>query len=415
MADDVLIVGGGVVGAACAYFLRRAGAEVTIIDRSEFGKGCSHGNCGYVSPSHILPLCQPGAIGNTLKSMLSGSSPLYVKPRLDWQLWSWLWRFAGRCNRASMLDAGRARQSLLDSSRQLYGELIDSCELTECDWHTIGLLFVYLSQSHFDHYGETNELLEKEFGLGAKRLANPELQQLEPALKPNVAGAWLYECDAHLRPDRLMAAWKRALEEQGVTIKERVDWTGLEQSGGRVTALNTSVGNLSADQYVIATGAWSPQMAKQLGCTIPIQPGKGYSITMERPEVCPKYPMIFEEHRVAVTPLSDAYRIGSTMEFAGYDTSLNRRRLDMLTAGATHYLHTPVSNSPRVEWYGWRPMSCDGKPIIGRVPKLSNVCLATGHSMLGVSMAPATGKLVTEIIGGQLPHVDPHPLRVDRF
>lgn len=415
MSADIVIVGGGVVGAACAYYLREGGAKVTLIEKGDFGRACSHGNCGYVSPSHILPLCQPGALTRTLKTMFTRNSPVYLKPRVDLRLWSWLWRFARRCNQRDMLEAGKARQALLDSSRQLYGGLFDSQVLTDCDWQTIGLLFVFMSASHFEHYHEVDGLLQREFGLGAKPFAGAELNKLEPALKEGIAGAWLYECDAHLRPDKLMRAWRRALESRGVEIREHCELSKFEKARNKVSALQTTQGRIEADQFIIATGAWTPLMQSELGCSIPIQPGKGYSITMPRPEICPTYPMIFEEHRVAVTPMQDAYRIGSTMEFAGYDGTLNRQRLGILTEGAKLYLKTPTATPFIEEWFGWRPMSCDGKPLIGRPPGLSNVCLATGHSMLGVSMATGTGKLVSELVLGTDPHVDPHPYRINRF
>ena len=415
MAADVVVVGGGVVGAACAFYLREAGVSVTLIDQGAFGRGCSHGNCGYVSPSHILPLCQPGAVTRTLKTMFSRNSPFYLKPRFSPELWGWMWRFARRCNQRDMLEAGRARQALLDSSRAMYGDLIANGTLTDCDWHAVGLFFVHLSHSHFEHYAETDELLRREFGLGARAVPGDELIQMEPALKPGIAGAWLYECDAHLKSDLVMQAWRRALEARDVEIREQCKLLKLEKSGGHISGLVTDTGTLKPRETIFATGAWSPLLQGELGCRIPVQPGKGYSMTMVRPEQCPKYPMIFEEHRVAVTPLTNAYRLGSTMEFAGYDASLNRKRLGLLSAGARHYLHTPTAEPVLEEWTGWRPMSCDGKPIIGRIPRLNNAWLATGHSMLGLSMATGTGKLVAQLLTGQPTHIDPHPYRVDRF
>jgi D-amino-acid dehydrogenase len=178
----------------------------------------------------------------------------------------------------------------------------------------------------------------------------------------------------------------------------------------------TSQGELSAEAFVLAAGAWTPLVGKQLGCRLPIQPGKGYSLTMARPGRCPVFPLLFEEHRVAVTPMRSGYRLGSTMEFAGYDATLNRRRLDLLRQGASHYLHEPFCEPVEEEWYGWRPMTYDGKPIIDRSPRLPNVLIAAGHNMLGLSMAPATGKLVAEILGGDAaPHIDPAPYALSRF
>lgn len=410
-----VVIGGGVVGAACAYYLRQRGLAVTLIDQGEFGRGCSHANCGYISPSHILPLCQPGAIRSTLTTLFQRNSPLKIRPRLDWELISWLWRFARKCNQRDMLAAGRARQALLNSSRSLYEELITSQVLTDCEWQADGLLFVFAGERHFEEYREVNHLLESEFGLAAHPYAGADLNTLEPALKPGFGGGWLYQCDAHVRPDKVMAAWKRRLLEQGVEIREQTEFLAFEGDRQHVTALKTSTGTLRVEQVVLATGAWTPLLQQQLQATIPVQPGKGYSLTMPRPQLCPRYPMIFEEHRVAITPMQSGYRIGSTMEFAGYDTRLNPARLELLVAGAKHYLKEPLAEPVQEQWYGWRPMSADGVPIIGRLPKWKNAWVATGHSMLGLSMGTGTGKLVAEMITGETPHIDPRPYRVERF
>lgn len=412
----VVVVGGGVVGAACASFLAEAGVPVVVIDRGRFGQGCSHGNCGYVSPSHVLPLCRPGAIGNTIKMMFQKNAPFKLRLRMDPAQWAWLWKFARHCNREDMLRGGHALTSLLNSSRQIYGEMIDSGRLTDCDWETQGLLFVFKSQSHFDHFAETDRLLRETYGMGATPLPGEELTKAEPALKPGVAaGAWLYDCDAHLRPDKLMDAWQRRLTQQGVQIRENCEFQGFERNNATVTAVATSTGTIAADRVVIATGAWTPLLKRQLGHRVPIEPGKGYSITMRRPEICPRYPMVFEQHRVAITPMQSGYRIGSTMEFAGFDTTLREERLSLLIEGAKVYLKEPIAEPFTERWYGWRPMSCDGVPFIGPVPTLSNVWVAAGHSMLGVSLATGTGKLIAELITGTTPHVDPGHYRVDRF
>jgi D-amino-acid dehydrogenase len=208
-----------------------------------------------------------------------------------------------------------------------------------------------------------------------------------------------------------MASWRGLLEARGVTVHEDCEFRGFERQGRLARAAATSRGPLPAEAFVVATGAWTPILRRHLGCPVPIQPGKGYSITMGRPAHCPAIPLIFEEHRVAVTPMQSGYRLGSTMEFAGYDTSLNRRRLDLLRDGARHYLQEPLGEPVLEEWYGWRPMTSDGKPIIDRSPALANVWVAAGHNMLGLSMAPATGRLVAELLGGVSPHLDPAPYR----
>jgi D-amino-acid dehydrogenase len=410
----VVIVGGGVIGAACAYYLRQAGREVTIIDRGEFGQGCSHANCGYVCPSHVLPHAGPGALGPALKALLTPNSPLTIKPRFDPALWGWLIRFARRCNRRSMLDAGQAIKALLDSSRRLYDDLM-RVEMFDVEWEEKGLLFVYQTAHAFEHYAQIDRLLRDEFCVPAERWDAATLAEKEPALLPGLPGAWFYPGDAQLRPDRLMDAWRRWLISHGVEIRERCELLGFTRQGRTARAAETSNGTIAADAVVVATGAWTPLLRRHLGGRLPIQPGKGYSITMPRPDPCPNRSMIFEEHRVAVTPFRSGYRLGSTMEFAGHDATLNRRRLELLTRGAAHYLRAPTAAPIQEEWWGWRPMVYDGLPIIGPSVALENVVIAAGHGMLGLSMAPATGRLVAEILSGQPPHLDPAPYRATRF
>jgi D-amino-acid dehydrogenase len=411
----VVVVGGGVIGATCAYYLSRSGWQVTVVDQGSFGRGCSHGNCGYVCPSHVLPLAAPGAVGMALRSLLSPHSAFRIKPRLDFSLWNWLFQFARRCNTRDMFQSGHAIQALLASSRRLYDEFLQA-ESIDCEWETRGLLFVFQSQKGMDHYAETDRMLGATFNLPATRYDGDALTTLEPALKPGHSGGFFYRTDAHLRPDRLMAAWRRVLEGRGVSVRENCAMTGFIREGGRARAVVTPQGDLPAEAFVVATGAWTPLLRKHLGCRIPIQPGKGYSITMPRPARCPSIPMIFEEHRVAVTPMRSGYRIGSTMEFAGYDATLNRKRLDLLKQGASHYLHEPCCEPVEEEWFGWRPMTYDSKPIIGPSPALPNVLIAAGHNMLGLSMAPATGKLVAELLNEpSTPHVDPAPYAATRF
>ncbi|MFL5342898.1 MAG: NAD(P)/FAD-dependent oxidoreductase [Gemmataceae bacterium] len=414
MSRRVVVVGGGVIGAACAHFLSKSGWAVTVLDAGEFGRGCSHANCGYVCPSHVLPLAGPGAIRTALRAIVQPNGPLKIKPRFDPALWSWLFHFAKRCNVHDMLAAGRGIQPLLNSSRSLYPQILDE-EKIDCEWETRGLLFVFQTKPAFGHYAETNRLLSEQFNMPAKRFDGDAVSALEPALKPGLAGGWLYEGDAHLRPDRLMSGWKAALLARGVTIRENCVVESLTREQGRAKAVVGSQGEIEAEAFVFAAGALSPMLAPALGCRLPIQPGKGYSITMDRPARCPTIPLIFEEHRVAVTPMQSGYRLGSTMEFAGYDATLNPKRLDLLREGAKPYLHEPLGETVREEWFGWRPMTSDGLPIIGPVPGLANAWVAAGHNMLGLSMAPATGKLVAELLDGRPPHVDASPYSVARF
>jgi len=313
-----------------------------------------------------------------------------------------------------MLQDARAIQALANSARALYDDLMKQDAL-ECEWQTRGLLFVYQSAAEMNHYAALDQLLTEHFQQPAVRYDGEAVRELEPALKPGLGGGWHYPGDAHLRPDRLLASWRQLLERRGVTFRENCAMTGFGKTKGWTEEIATTQGPIAADAFVIATGAWTPLLNEHLGCRVPIQPGKGYSLTMPRPAVCPAVPLIFPEHKVAVTPMTTGYRIGSTMEFAGYDTTINPARLQLLRDGARHYLQEPGAEPVEETWYGWRPMTYDSKPIIDRCPGMANVLVAAGHNMLGLTMAPATGKLITELLMETTPHIDPTPYSLRRF
>ncbi len=413
-APTVMVVGGGVIGTACAHYLNQRNWKVVVVERGEFGMACSHGNCGLVCPSHVLPLAEPGAVRQAIRALFAKDAAFSIRPRMDLSLWIWLYKFARRCNRRDMLEAGCGIQALLDSSLQLYHQLLEHDQL-QCEWQSRGLLFAYRSSAALEQYGETNELLSTHFHAPARKLNAGDLQQLEPALKQGLAGGWYYDHDAHLRPDKLMSSWRSLLESRQVQFVEGCEVRGFRTDQGRAHTVETSQGTFATDAVVVATGALTPRLADYLGCAIPIQPGKGYSITMPRPDVCPQIPMIFPEHRVAVTPMESGYRLGSIMEFAGFDTSIDPERVEQLKRGASFYLQQPYCDPLTEQWYGWRPMTYDSLPIIDRSPIMNNVWIAAGHNMLGLSMAPATGRLISELVDQQPPHVDIRPYRVSRF
>lgn len=415
MSDrSVIVVGGGVIGACCAYYLRRSGWEVSVVERETIGAACSHGNCGLISPSHALPLAVPGVIGKTLPMMFKRDAPLRVAPRFDPTLWAWLIKFASRCKEAPMLEAAAGRHALLQSSVTLYKDLLDS-EGIDCEWEDRGAYFIYSTPAGMDSYIKSDKWLQQ-FGLGADRISAEELESREPALKPGTtAGAWFYKMDAHLRPDKLMDGLKATLLRMGVKIHEGVSITGFAQQGSKAVSLRTSAGEMQASEYVLATGAWTPKLNTWIGAKVPIQPGKGYSITYPRPGVCPTAPLAFMEQKVIATPFKSGYRLGSTMEFAGYDSTINQERLGALKRGASLYLKEPYCEPQEEQWFGWRPMTYDGKPVIDRSPAMSNVTVAAGHNMLGLSMGSATGKLVDEMLSGQTPHIDLKQFALSRF
>ena len=401
------------VGLACAHYLVQAGRDVCIVERDEVGSGASHGNCGLVVASYLLPLCVPGAVRKELPGLLRPDSPLYIRPALDPGLWGWLLRFAARCRPAFVRQAVAARECLLASSDRLFQELFRDHAI-EAEYERVGHLIVCRSEQTMQGYVAKNEAL-RPFGHAAEPLVGRVLRELEPALGEDVYGAWYHATDSHLRPDRLLQSWKAALVRAGARIEEGCGVERFRTSGDRLEAAVTSRGELRAREMVIAAGAWSAPVARGLGLRLPVQPGKGYSLTMARPAACPRIPCSFAERRVVATPWPSGYRLGGTMEFSGFDTAPDPRRLAALTAAAGEYLVDPVGRPVVEEWTGLRPMTCDDLPVIGRGPRWRNLILATGHGMLGITTAPATGRLVAEIACGREPHIDPRPFRPERF
>lgn len=412
--DHVLVIGGGVIGAMSAWSLVRAGFRVTVLDRDAFGAACSHGNCGYVCPSHVLPLCQPGAIKKTLRGMLRRNSAFAVRPRLSLAQARWFLGFMGACNERDMMTTAHDLHGLLQSSLRGYRELLAETGI-DCDWQEKGLLYIHDDARAFEAFGETEGMLRERFGVGATRRDEAETLALEPALRPGFAGSWHFEGDCHLRPDRLLAGMRLELEARGVEFIEGSEVEGFAVEGRAIRAAETADGPVEADRFLVATGAWTPLLQRHLGLRIPIEPGKGYSITTEAPGRMPTHPIIFEDSHVAVTPMGERWRIGSTMEFAGYDETISPRRLKLLTDAAEAHLVEPMGGAVRETWYGWRPMVWDGKPIIGPSPNHSNAWIAAGHSMIGLSLATGTGRLVAELMSGDEPHVDPAGFAAERF
>jgi D-amino-acid dehydrogenase len=410
---DVLILGGGVIGLACAHYLLQAGRSVRIIERGQAGAATSHGNCGTITPSHAPPLAAPGTVLKALKWMATPDAPLYVKPRPDPALAYWLLRFAARCNHRDWRQAGLAKAALLHQSRALIEELVQRFEL-DCEFQASGVRYIYRDIGEFENACRELPALA-EFGIATRVINSVDLARDEPALRPGMAGAIEYPGDAHLRPDRYSAELARLLRAQGGVIEEGVEVTGFITEPGRLVGVNTSDGPRRGRDVIAAFGPWSPAMLRQLGLKIPIQPGKGYSITYSRPALAPHMPIVLKERSVCVTAWGSGYRLGSTMEFSGYDDTLNRRRLDALERAASEYLREPVGPVKQEEWFGWRPMTWDDLPILGAAPGWKNLWLATGHGMLGVTLSAGTGQLLADLICGRDSTVDPRPYRVDRF
>ncbi len=404
-SSDVIILGGGVIGLACAHYLLKAGRQVRIIEQGTLGCGSSYGNCGTLTPSHAPPLAAPGVIRDALRWMLQPDAPFYVKPRLDPALARWLFGFARRCNPGDWLATGLAKAQLLNASRRLTEQLVREHSL-ECEFRASGTVYVYRDAQQFDKAQQQLPALAR-FSVRADTWDARRLASEEPAVLPGMVGALHFPGDASLRPDRYIAELARVVRAQGGVIEERCRVVGFEREGDRVGAVVTERGPRRARDIVFALGAWAPTVGRQLGLCLPIQPGKGYSITYTRPALAPNRPLVLKERSVCVTAWDSGFRLGSTMEFSGYDSRLNPLRLRALVRGSREYLHTPEGPQHVEDWYGWRPMTIDDLPFIGRAPGIANLMLATGHGMLGVSLSAVTGHLVADLLTGRSPILNP--------
>jgi D-amino-acid dehydrogenase len=412
--SDVLILGGGVIGLACALYLLKAGAAVRVLEQDVPGAGSSHGNCGTITPSHASPLTMPGTIGTALRSLMHRDAPLYLNPRADLTRLRWMLGFARRCTWADFRRAGEARAAILQRSRTAIEQLIVQDAL-DCEFEASGELYVYRTLKAWHADAHHADLLD-DLGIAVERLDRDRVLAMEPALREGVAGGLYHPGDAQLRPDRYVAELARRVRELGGSIESGARIDGFVTADGRIGHVRTTRGVFSADRIVMALGAWSPLLGRELGMRLPMQPGKGYSITYPKaPRLAPRHSLVLREAGVCVTTWASGFRLGSTMEFSGYAEGLNPVRLDALRRGARDYLREPEGEGYGEPWWGWRPMSVDEVPIIGPSSRWSNLILATGHGMLGISMSAATGELVAALVGGTVSGLDPAPYSPRRF
>ena len=395
--DTAIVVGAGHIGLACAHYLQQDGIDVTVIDQGTIGGACSKANCGYLVPSHILPLTTPDAIATGVKSLFNPRAAFRVKPQARPELARWMFEFARRCTHKGMLAGARTLHPLLEAAKEETRALLQNPQL-ECEWQEQGMLYVFQTEKALGAFAEEDALLTREFGVTAQYMSSADLQSFEPALVRGLAGGYFYDFDNHLRPDRFNASLASLLQEDGVTLLEGCSLDSIEKHGDQITSLHTSQGEMRADHYVFAAGAWSRNLAEGLDCEIPVEPGKGYSVTMTCPDTMPRHPLLVPEKRIGITPFESGFRIASMMEFAGYDTSIPDFRIRQLQDSARPYLKEPTGPAIEETWYGWRPMTWDSLPIIGRLPTLENGLLATGHNMLGLTLAAVTGRIVSDLV-----------------
>lgn len=418
MKRSVLIIGGGIIGLSTAYYCVQRGWEVTVVERRSAQRdGCSFQNAGMIVPSHFIPLAAPGMVALGLKWMWNPESPFYIKPRLSAELLGWLWKFWRAATPQRVQRAAPLLRDLNLASRARYEEL---AALTGNEFGLVqkGLLMLCKTQHGLDEEARTAAQAVA-LGIPAEVLDARQTAALEPNVRMSVAGSVYFPKDCHLQPDRLLAVLQTRLMAAGAQFLWDSEVTGWRQGPDRrLQAVRLNGGReLSADEYILCGGSWSPGIARDLGLNIPLQAGKGYSLTLPRPRQLPHLCAIFTEARLAVTPMGGALRFGGTMEISGLNEDINPARVRGIINAVPGYYpdFTPADFAGLRPWRGLRPCSPDGLPYIGRTAKHANLTLATGHAMMGLSLGPVTGSLVAGIISGDRPAMDLSLLSPDRY
>ena len=408
-----VIVGAGIIGLACAWALCRRGEEVLILDRGEPGAACSAGNAGWITPSISTPLPAPGLVGTSMRWMLKRDSPLYIKPRLDPRFAGWLTGFWRNCRPETYSRGLDALSALNQRTMPLFDQW--QADGIDFEMHHAGLLFLGLSREAVEHAAEEVELLAR---FGYRRpaiLGGNEVRDLEPGLTASVAGGFLVEEERHVRPETLTAGLASRLVDNGVEIRSGIDVTGMYRSAGTISAVATSAGSVAANRVLIAAGAWTGRVAQRCGFRLPIEAGKGYSVTIEGPRRSVQRPLDLIEARVAVTPFTDGLRLAGTMELSGLNLRLEPGRVDAIRRAGDRYLGDWRSGRGERVWVGMRPLTPDGLPVIGQVSGSENLYVAGGHQMLGITLAPATGEAIAEVMLTGASQVNLRPFSPSRF
>ncbi|WP_346238449.1 NAD(P)/FAD-dependent oxidoreductase [Niabella insulamsoli] len=411
---NIIIIGGGIIGLSAAYYIRKAGFEVTVIDRHDITEGCSFGNIGYISPSHFIPLATPGIIRQGMKWMMSSSSPFYIKPRLNVDLLRWGLHFKRSANASTVEKNAPHLNNLLQLSRSLMNDLKEDLD----DFNLIekGIFMLYKSAVTGRHEKELAQQAEV-FGLKTVICNRQQVQDYEPETEVDVAGGVLYLDDCHVHPGKLMANLYAKLKSMGVSFVLGRGVSAFEKRGGRITAVQVGEQKIAADEIIVANGSWMPQIARLLGTQILLQPGKGYSMAFDNLKHNLNYPSILVDDRVATAPIDRWLRIGGTMELSGHSQTVLPKRVGAIYQAFKKYypqLDLPLPDVTKA-WYGYRPVSPDGMPYIGRHSRYRNLSFAGGHAMMGVSCAAGTGLLLSEMMRRQPTSISIEAFSPERF
>ncbi len=414
----VLVLGSGVIGTTIAYYLARAGHQVTVLDRQPApAMETSFANAGEVSPGYSAPWAGPGVPLKAIKWLLMHHSPLVIKPMLDPAMWRWGLAMLRNCTEAAYQVNKSRMVRVAEYSRDCLKQLRAETGIAY-DERSQGTLQLFRTQKQLDGIDKDVAIL-KAFGVPFQVLDRAGYLEYEPALAPvkdKFVGALRLPGDETGDCFKFTQNLAKMAEALGVNFRFGCSITGIEHDGRQITAIRTDQGKVQADHYVLALGSYSTQMLKPLGIDIPVYPVKGFSITVPitNPEMAPESTIMDETHKVAVTRLGDRIRVGGTAQLSGFDLNLDEGRRQTLEFVVSD-LFPQGGDVARAEfWTGLRPMTPDGTPIIGKT-RYPNLTLSTGHGTLGWTMATGTGRVVADLLSGKTPDIDVDDLGVARY
>jgi D-amino-acid dehydrogenase len=410
----VVIAGGGVAGLCTAYYLRKRDVDVTVLESRTVGSraAASYGNGGWITPAQAGPLPEPGLTIYGLRALMSADSALYFRPSYLPRLVPWMARFWTYCNARDHERGWAALARLGERGVGLVDEMAE--DGIEFELYKAGMICATADAKEAQKVLDTMQPM-RAFGirLPGALLAGDDLHALEPALSDRVRAGFYMDQQWHVRANTFTEGLARRVRELGTEIVEEAEVNGFVTTDGKVHSVRTTRGEFGGDAFLVAAGSWTTPLLRKLGLRIPMQPGKGYTFLLE-PSVMPKHGILFADIHAGASPLSDRLRISGTMEFSGYNLELDRRRIDNVFRLAREYLRL---EQPEYEnaWAGLRPMVVDGLPILDRAGPFRNAYVATGYSMLGMTLSqPAGQEMANMITTGERPEIF-EPFRIDRF
>ncbi|WP_302899231.1 FAD-binding oxidoreductase [Mucilaginibacter sp. BT774] len=415
--SKAVIIGGGIIGLFSAYYLNKSGWEVDIIDQGDLSDNCSYGNAGMITPSHFIPLAAPGMVEQGIRWMFDSKSPFYVKPSLNPELIGWGLKFLKSATRKHVDRSAGALRDISVMSKVLFQEFEKDANI-DFGLEDKGILMLFKTPKFVE---EEKHMAEQAINLGldAQYLSPEECGKLQPGVEMDILGAVHYHCDAHLYPNKLMRELIKYIENaKGATIYRNTEIVRIAHSEGKITSVSSKDKEFKGDAYVLAGGAWSPGIARLAGFKVPLMPGKGYSFMVPQDESKRMtIPSILCEARVAITPMNNSIRYGGTMEVGKINSRINMNRVQGIVESVPKYFPNFKPEMPQKKdiWFGFRPVSPDGMPYIGSSNKYKNLAVATGHAMIGLSLGPATGKIISQVLNSQSPEMNITPFAVDRF